>query len=320
MTALTELLDGEVGVEFVQLLKRTILSVAISRNFPSPSGKAFWTADDLQETAHAFIADPQTSRRFADLALHCATDRALAHRLQGSIRNFLRDQGRATEIGRLIRRVRRALREDDQFIETADGLWTLVGGDKNPTTIPFAELEKAASMEKEVAKPEWGPEARRRAPVADRESIVRLIQRVLKAASGACRAEDISKAIAPRLSVSPQPVTLEVDAGDRPEPVHPSTLFDATADEVIENMVASEIFGMLTDRERLALAYHEIGVRDLGPKIGTSHSQAHVIRRRAIEILRFELVGEENGEVIARAVVGLAMDWAADRTQRADLT
>src|SRR5437764_975231 len=79
-------------------------------NFPPPSGGT-WTADDISSVAAAFLADGQTPRRLADLALHCRNDGAVARRLQGAVRNFLRDLGRATDVGRLVVRLRRALRE-----------------------------------------------------------------------------------------------------------------------------------------------------------------------------------------------------------------
>lgn len=70
----------------------------------------------------------------------------------------------------------------------------------------------------------------------------------------------------------------------------------------------------LTDRERISLGYLELGVRELGPKIGISHSQAAVVRQMAAEKLRDELAGEESGEAIAKKVIQLARNWVDTRT------
>ena len=314
MSAIRELHAGETGSEFYSLLKRTVLAVGIARNFPPPSGGQSWADEDIDVVANEFLAHPQTPRRLADLALHCASDDALARRLQGSVRNFLRDRGRQTDVGRLIRRVKRALKEEDEFSKVDGDRWTLRRGSNEPTTVPFNELEAAASLEPEVVVPSWGSEARRKGPIADRETINRLIRRVLAAAEGTVTAADIAKAVAPRLAIPPQALTLEIDAGDRPEAVDLDSAFDATADEVISDLTAKEVLETLTDRERIALGYLELGVRELGPRIGVSHSQAAVVRQMAADKLREELAGEESGEFIARKVVEQARNWVDART------
>lgn len=314
MSAIKELHAGETGSEFYALLRRTVLAVGIARNFPAPSGGDSWTAKDVDVVANEFLAHSQTPRRLADLALHCASDDALARRLQGSVRNFLRDWGRQTDLGRLIRRVKRALKEESGFFKVEGDRWTLADGTPEPSTAPLDTLQAAASLEPEVVVPSWGAEARRKGPVADKETINRLIRRVLEAAEGSVTAADIAKAIAHRLAIPPQALTLEIDAGDRPEAVERDTPFDATADEVITNLTAKEVLETLTDRERIALGYLELGVRELGPKIGISHSQAAVVRQMAAEKLRAELAGEGSGEAIARKVVQLARNWVDART------
>lgn len=314
MSALDELRAGETGSEFYGLLRRTVLAVGIARNFPPPSEGESWTAEDAQVIANEFLAHTQTPRRLADLALHCASDDALARRLQGGMRNFLRDRGRQTNIGRLIRRVKRALNEENSFSKVEGERWALLNGSSEPSTVPFTDLEAAASLEAEVVIPSWGPEAKRKGPVADKDTINRLISRVLDAAAGSVTAAEIAKAIAPRLAIPPQALTHEIDAGDRPEVVELDTPFDATADEVITLLTAKEVLETLTDRERIALGYLELGVRELGPRIGVSHSQAAVVRQMAAEKLKQELAGEDFGEAIAKKVVQLARNWVDART------
>lgn len=314
MTAIKELHAGQTGPEFYGLLRQTVLAVGIARNFPAPSGGGSWTAEDAGLVANEFLAHEQTPRRLADLALHCASDDALARRLQGSVRNFLRDRGRRTDIGRLIRRVKRALNEEKHFSKVDGDRWTLADANREPSQVPFYELEAAASLEPEVVIPSWGPDNKRKGPVADKATINRLIRRVLEAARGSVTAADIAKAIAPRLAIPLQALTLEIDAGDRPERVNLDSPFDATADEVVSVLTAKEVLETLTDRERISLGYLELGVRELGPKIGISHSQAAVVRQMAAEKLRDELAGEESGEAIAKKVIQLARNWVDTRT------
>lgn len=314
MTAINELHAGRTGPDFYGLLRQTVLAVGVARNFPAPSGGDSWTAEYASAVANEFLAEKQTPRRLADLALHCASDEALARRLQGSVRNFLRDQGRRTDIGRLIRRVKRALNEEADYSKVEGDRWALANANDEPTKVPFNVLEAAASLEPEVVIPSWGPETKRKGPVADKATINRLIRRVLEAAKGSVTAADIAKAIAPRLAIPLQALTLEIDAGDRPERVELDSPFDATADEVVSALTAKEVLETLTDRERIALGHLDLGVRELGPKIGVSHSQAAVVRQMAAEKLRDELAGDESGEAIAKKVLQLARNWVDVRT------
>ena len=69
----------------------------------------------MWSTASEFMADAQTPRRLADLAVHCASADALRARLQGTVRNFLADIGRRTPIGKLVVRVNDVLRGEAGF-------------------------------------------------------------------------------------------------------------------------------------------------------------------------------------------------------------
>ncbi|HJV08840.1 MAG TPA: hypothetical protein VJ653_04140, partial [Acidimicrobiales bacterium] len=127
MTAVAELQGGAAGAEFVALLRRTLRAVGISRNFPPPEGHHLWDADAVHTAAAEFMADRQTPRRLTDLALHCGTDDALRARLQGTVRNFLADQGRRTPIGKLVLRINEVLVKEAGFVRV-DARWARDGG------------------------------------------------------------------------------------------------------------------------------------------------------------------------------------------------
>ena len=80
---------------------------------------------------------------------------------------------------------------------------------------------------------------------------------------------------------------------------------DNTASEALRLGRAEEVLGQLNDRERLSVAYPELTVRQLAPLLGVSPSQCHVIRSRAVEIIRIELVDDDDAESVALLVMEL---------------
>src|SRR5450759_884740 len=158
MTAIQELRADIIGPEFLGLLRRTFFAVATTHNFPPPEGDGpEWRADHLTAIVNEFFAARQTDRRLADLVLHCGDERALAARLQGVVQHCLADQGRRTEVGRLVRRVKRTLRADPEFIETSQGRWALRTGATEPSTVRAEALIAATAREREVVVPAWDP-------------------------------------------------------------------------------------------------------------------------------------------------------------------
>ena len=313
MTALEELRAGSIGEEFVSLLGRTIRAVAVARNFPPPEDLGSWGEEAVARTVSEFAADSQTPRRLLDLATACATEQALAARLQGTVRNFLADLGRRTPLGKLVVRINEVLGRHEEFART-HGRWSLAGGALGPGAADVDRLAKVIGSH-QVSAPRWGHEARRAAPVADAGTIVLLCRALLGAAGGSLTPGTMAAAIGMRLGIGQAPVSLDAASLDpgRPEgyPVR-----DSTADAALREPRAVEILALLNDRERVALAWPEYTVRELAPLLGIGSSQAHIVRRRAIEMLREELADDPDGEAVAGRVLALARNWAERWTAR----
>lgn len=309
-SAIAELQAGAAGVEFVALLRRTVRAVGVSRNFPPPDGHASWDADAVHSAAAEFLADAQTPRRLADLCLHCGSDGALRARLQGAVRNFLADLGRRTPMGKLVLRVNDVLGGTDGF-HRVDGRWALDGGPTAAGSDDPDALGRAVQGH-DVVLPHWGHHARRSAPVADRDTIVALCRALLDAAGGSLTPRSLARAIGHRLGVGQAPVALELDALDDPAagPTGGAGA-DRTGSEALRHMRAAEVLGELNDAERLSVAHHDRTVRQLAPLLGASASKAHLVRQRAVEIIRVEVLDDDDGEAVALAVMELARAWAA---------
>jgi hypothetical protein len=307
-----------IGDAFVGLLTRTVQAVGMSRNFPPPDGGR-WTGEKAADVAVAFLTHDRTPKRLDWLVIQCGDDRALAASLQNVVRSYFRDVGRATELGRLVVRLRRALRESSLFVAAPHDRWGLTGGPAEPSEVGPDPLMAAAATVP-ITFQSWSPTARRHEPFADRDSIESLLVKVLDTAGGTLRPADLARAIAPSLQVVVGPAFADVDPGDFPDTDVPVAGLDQIGDDIVNRERALEVFALLSDRERIALAYLHLKVRDLASVIGLGHSQAAIVRRRAGEILQAELADEENGQEVAELVLELSKIWAADRTRPDDVT
>jgi hypothetical protein len=313
VSALNELRAGSIGEEFVSLLGRTIRAVAVARNFPPPDDLGSWGEEAVARIVSEFVADSQTSRRLLDLATACATDQALTARLQGTVRNFLADLGRRTPLGKLVVRINEVLARDEEFVRT-HGRWSLAGSALEPGAADVDRLANVIGSHK-VFAPQWGHEARRAAPVADAETIVSLCKALLGAAGGSLTPRTMAAAIGMRLGIGQAPMSLDAASLDPGWPEgYPA--IDSTADVALRASRAKEILALLNDRERIALAWPEYTVRELAPLLGVGPSQAHVVRRRAIEMLKEELADDPDGEAVAGWVLELVRSWAEHWTGR----
>ena len=318
MSAYTELRSGQPATAFADLLGRTVLAVALRGGFPPPDGGQ-WSGAKANDVAVSFLTHHRTPKIIDSMLLTCGDEQALARVLQGVVRNFLRDLGRATEMGRLVVRVRRALRESTTFQPVRGDRWALAGGPAAASGIGPDALAAAASSVP-ITFQLWSPTARRNEPFADRNSIEALLAAVLTAAGGSLRAGDLARALAPSLQVVSSPVLAELDPGDHPAALPLDLEVDQVGNDVANRDRAQEVFAVLSDRERIALAYVDLNSRELGELLQLGHSQAAIIKNRAIELLQRELGDESDGQEVAELVLEFTKIWSERRTDRDDET
>ena len=320
MTPREELLaTRRLGEEGARLLYETVRLVAVAHRFPPPDGHAFWEEADIQAIAHDFLQGQRGPRRLLDVATRSVDDSSFARLLGAAVRNFLRDQARGTELGKLIVRIKAVLRDVPEFVEIpqhGESRWSLQGGVHDLSGVSPDELA-AATRRVEIVVPNWTSETRD-APLADRDSFVRLIRVVLDSAAGSLQAVDIAHALAGRLGLRRTPLTIELDSGrGHSEPA----AFEADpASRTVSTVRATEIFNGLNDRERIILATIDESVRDLGALIGTGKSQAAHLRQRLIDRMARELTDDDVPEETVGALAELCDDWIQQRTAIADAT
>lgn len=312
------LTTGRLGNAGAVLLYNTVRLVGLSRGFPPPEDRQSWDEPAVHAVAHDFLQSTRGPKRLLDIALRSVDDRSFERLLEAAVTNHLRDEARKTDLGKLIVRVKDVLRSTPEFVAVAGGeeRWALAGASSEPSLATPTELATATGRVKVVIPP-WSS-ATRDAPLADRDSMVRLIQAVLTAARGSLTPVDLAHALTTRLEHRRAPLTIELDSADSVyEPPAPDA---DPASRTASDIRATEMFNGLSDRERIIVATLDLNVHDLGALINTGKSQAAHLRQRLLDRLRGEMEGDTDPEQTASALAGLCDAWLQHWTASTDAT
>lgn len=186
-------------------------------------------------------------------------DDSLARLLRTSIKNWLIDRARATGTGPMRRTIEKVLSTAPDFERVADGeagagRWRMTGSEAEPWAGNVDDLTAAAWSVRDVRVPKWSSPTRR-APLADRESLIAIIRAVLARAAGSVETAHLVAVFANRFAAALDPLVASIDDDDNPIDVE-SVAFDPEetliAAEVTLDVAtaAAEIAGRLTNTER----------------------------------------------------------------------
>lgn len=310
---------GELSAAGIALLYRSVWAVAVSHNFPPPSGYGSWNEPSApEEVAHDFLTGPKGLGRLTDLALRSVDEASFRRMLEAAVHNHLRDRARETDLGKVILRVTRLMKLDDRFSAAAGGRWCLAGADViGASAVPATDLERAIAAVP-VAVPRWNSESRD-APIADGATLGRLIELILQEAHGSLTARDIAQVLASRLDIRRTALSIDLDTllGSGRDVIGGSAELPG---DVVGSMTAGALFGALSDRERIVLAHPELTIRELAKVIDLRPSQTAVVRQRLVARLQEEfndldLLGETMTELC-----DLCEEWLFERTAALDAT
>ena len=304
-----------IGPAGAALLYRMVRAVAIARNFPPPEGFGRWDDSAVTEMAHDFLDGERGERRIVNVVASSVDDKSFERILERAVVNHLREVSRRSDMGKLIVRVAEILKEEAAFSRvegTGDGAsrWTLKDGPTVVSTVPETVLISALAPV-QVMVPKWNSE-RRAGPLADRESFVRMIVAVLSAANGSLSAADIAHVLATRMDHRKAPLSIELDVLESAVE-HPPALDPAV--QASSAVLAAQIFGRLSERERMILALSDVTVRGLGDALALGRSQAALLRNRLAERLRDELADDPTREETLAELCRLCENWVEGRTR-----
>jgi hypothetical protein len=319
MTPREELVSaGQLGQAGAELLYKTVWLVAVGNRFPPPAGSTSWDETAVAETAHDFVKDERGPKRLLDIAVRSVDEPSFQRLLDAAVLNFLRDVARATDLGKLILRVKEILHDEGGFtaVTGQPERWTLTGGPIAPSGLGPEQLA-AATAGVTVVVPKWTSQ-RRDAPLADRPSFIRLMTSVLTAAAGSLTAVDIAHALTARLDHRRAPLTMPLDIRERIS--EPGPAGGDPAAHTIAELHAIDIFNSLSDRERIIITTLDRNVRDLSQLIDTGKTQAALARQRLVDRLRDELTDDDDPDTTASILCDLCDGWIERRTKPDDAT
>jgi hypothetical protein len=212
--ALEELrVTGQPGQHCVILLRRLGRQCVKRRSFPPPEGYDTWSQDAVDDLLADMFAREGRGRRFVINCYVKATDGASLERLLlTAIENFLKDQAKATERGKLRRRLENMLDIDHRFVRCAGSRWALSSAASRVWQGDIAQLEAAAWAVRGVSITRWntsGP-----TPTATRDALLVITLAVLEAADGGVRAEDLARVLQSRFGLLRPAAFVALDADD----------------------------------------------------------------------------------------------------------
>lgn len=244
------LTSGELGPEGIDLLYTTVRQVIRSRNVPPPLGYASWTGDQVMEVAHDVFAD-RGPQRLLDLASRSTDDASFRRQLWTTVVHHLASASRTSERGRLNERLKDVLPHVPGARLSGNSVY-LGSADVSQRERSFDELVAAAGRVS-VTIPRWSATSDNSAPVADRDSLVAVVEAVLTAVPNGVPYPVLVAVIATRLGIHDSPVPVDADSLTRLAPQAP----DDPA-RTVENSDAGErLLRQLTIDEQMVLPYIE---------------------------------------------------------------
>jgi DNA-directed RNA polymerase specialized sigma24 family protein len=295
---------GRLGEAGAELLYRVAGAAVRHGRFPPPRGGR-WTEEDIEEVAHDFLVTGG-SKRLTTLFLRATDDASLERLLFRAVTNHLRDEARRRDHGPLLRALTEAANDASNLLEMVDTpvgrAFTGSGVSGEAWAGDECVLISAALEVTDVKLLRWRSSSRR-SPVAERESLVAVLSAVVEAAGRPVPADVMLRVVAWRFGLHPTPTLVDLD--DEPEPAA-SQPDPAEAASVSE--AAGAIFDQLSGRERLALLYHDLPVRELADVLGTGKSTAANVLGRVRAHLASALADDDVDEVVTELVEMIA-DW-----------
>ena len=303
---------GAFGDEATMLLYRCVRAVARFGGYPPPEDSPRWDLDAIEATAHAVFASGRGPARLVELASRATTEADFARLLEAVVRNHLRDQARRTSKGRLMRRLDDLLDVDDRFtrvgagtegagnVTLSDGSLSGVFGGRHE------DLVAAAYGTSGVRLLRWREDARRQPPIADRDSLLRVCEAVLRAAGASMRLSALADVVADRFALGASPVTAGRDTEPWPAELDNAGPSAPADEQAIVDAAAAAIVAQMTPSERLVLANLDQTVREMADRTGMSKSTAALAATNLRIRLAGLLIDDEHAEQILRQAMALA--------------
>jgi len=262
----------------------------------------------LWDLAHDFFVD--RGARVTTMLLAQASDEASIGRLlRRSLRNYLIDQVRKTDLGALRRRLEELLSDDPAVErvragEPGAGWWRLAGTSAAPWGGRFEDLVAAANGVPGIRLVRWSSSTRRN-PIAERQSLLDIVHAVLAAADGCLDLRQLVAVFTRRFPTA-------VEWGDAPMSQKVEAAASAPAEDlpevqVLVNEQGREVYDQLTPRERALVPHLAKSVEEHMAILECGRSQAYLHAARLKQTLQTLLDGDDHRDDIMLEVCRLCV-------------
>ncbi len=198
MSAFEEMKNsGQVGRETVDLFISNVPSIAKRHSFPPPDSAPAWTRDVCEKWVVEFF-EKKGNEAAVKLITRATDEASFTLLVRRAIENEMKDQAKATEVGKLRSRMRTLLAKDSDFLDATQ----LLGGDHAWTFSEHGETVFGGDWEDLLTAPELKAiepiqELNHSGPTS-RENAAKLVgaaRIILRKAGGALRDQVLARAL-----------------------------------------------------------------------------------------------------------------------------
>lgn len=271
---------------------------------------------DHEDLTHDFFV-ARIAALTAMLLAQATSDDSFGKLVRRTVRNWMIDQARATGTGPLRRSIEKILSETALFECVTDGQegagrWRIAHTAGQPWGGDPDSLVAVAWAVPDVRVPAW-KKGTRRAPVADRHSLVAMLEAVLQAAAGSLETAQLVHVFAQRFAAALDPIEVPLSEQQHEDDEHGSVdvrsetpgpeelvIAESVAAETAE--AAAQIVERLSDDERTILCIIDDPAAVMR-QLGLARSQSAEFTRRLKAKIR-ELVGTsvDRDEIVLAAI------------------
>jgi len=290
---------------FVAIVEK--LTATVAYRLPNPDGTS-WTPEDVEDLTSEFYA----SAAYEHSILNAHDDESLRKLVYTGLANLVRAKLRRTDRARLQRRLREGILSDG-YVERPTKIWRRRGDPPSVSTVAASDLLEAAwQVEVEVVK--WRPDAKRRSPVAEKSSLLSLLDAVYDRAEGAVHIDTLVDVIGRRLGVGPVVAIESLDmADDRSTADWESDPAEQVCEQYRELDAADTaivLWDQLSPRERQLVPHLSSSARQAATAIGGGKSAVNDAMNRLKSKFRTVLgdSGEDDQLLVLSKLLALAAE------------
>lgn len=296
---------------FAALLLRLCGIVARTKTYPWPEHYDSWSDEAVQELGNKVYARKDSKEEDKRLALKIfekAKDQASLERLLlTTIENVLIDEAKATETGKLRRRLVSVLGTDDRFVHVSkpEECWALQGRPQHMWQGDRDGLLRAALRVRGYEIESWNRAGPTAAPVAT--ALREVSHGVLTEADAAVRAQELAIILRFRF-VHIAPLNAVSLTALHPEAIPVTEETDSPEDVVYLDIEVVKIWSKLSPTERMVVAHIGEDPKEWARSCSLRPRQAAAIEAVLIEKLQAAVIGKERGEDLIRELRGRSVE------------